>query len=649
LVSLAEVGGALVQHWSRQDRQVQIWLQQPRKQVRLEIRGCIDHAKPGAAGHFQLEPVRLLHARSVATTISVAPEPGVMLAADRLTKLQPAATGGPFRYETTERDYGAVFGVRRAAQKVGHTRAYSLMKRRGDRLAMATALHVQSAPGELQVSASDSFGAELVLDAPAPVILKSHRRQGTSHLWTLELPPGLPQTVTLMLRGRYAPRPAGQDWALPRLKVEPATLEDHWIGLDGVEPAGKDALTLRLAAADAPGPPDNRPAPPPEMGAAARVGKLRDPQGGLAVRLPASSAGAAPVLFAEQEVFWGGNGWVHHLRVLTFTHSQSDLRVRLPEPARCRAVVTDGRVTVPVGSDLAIPLAGTAGPRLVQVFWTFPDREGPGAPHMDRAVIGGLPPERLMACLWLPPAYHVPADAGGAIGGAADVLLREAEARMRLCALSAEFGAPPASVARAQQEFRGLLFEASARLASLRRTDQTQVAAPLDRQAEGLRRENLELARQVGYLDAARQARVAFPAPPSLAPGENGLPVRWAGDASTPVLPLVSVLDEGESLPRSATELVLLAAVALWLLTYLRHGLALLAALWPETLLGLTLVAISLGGPSPIGIGLAGVAIALRALWLVQLLRRALPARLARDDSDAGSSGRPVTSPPVPG
>ena len=88
LVKLAEVGGTRIHHWSRHDGNGrQVWLQQPRKHVLLELAGWVDHVKSGAAARFDLTPVRVLHVRSSASTIAVEPQPGLarwlMLAAPR--------------------------------------------------------------------------------------------------------------------------------------------------------------------------------------------------------------------------------------------------------------------------------------------------------------------------------------------------------------------------------------------------------------------------------------------------------------------------------------------------------------------------------------------------------------------------------------
>jgi hypothetical protein len=195
---------------------------------------------------------------------------------------------------------------------------------------------------------------------------------------------------------------------------------------------------------------------------------------------------------------------------------------------------------------------------------------------------------------------------------------------------------------RSQQALHGYLAHARVVAAQLERDAERTNAVELTAHAERLAKENAQLAKQGGYAKALRPERSAFPVRPPLSFGNNGLPLRWHGDS--PLRRLVSVLDGEEALARSGTELLLLAGLALLVLSYLRRGLALLRALWPETLIAVVGFGIWLDGVSLVAIAILGGAVMLRALWLGLLLQRLLTA----PHTAAAANGANGPSTPAP-
>jgi hypothetical protein len=631
LVRLTEVGGTHVHHWSRQDRVVQVWLQQPRKQISLSLRGWVEHAKLGATSRFELAPLRVPNARSLGDVIDIEPSPGVALTTDRLLNLTRTRKANPTQFTADDGRYEASFTLK-PVQMRGVARAFTVVERRGESVELTTALHLPPHAGEVHVAVTGwNGGDDLQLDVPAPVLRKAYQRQGARHSWTLVLPPGLPETVTLRLQGRLSADRLRERWSMPRIELDPPILQDQAVALSGVEPVGKHVPELQVV------PPTRTgfPSPPRELRSGSRVGWLKDASGGLALHIPPTSTSNSPqVLRAEQDAFWGGAGWVHQLRVLAFCPGQGELRVRLSETARCRALAVDQRVTVPDDRVLRIGLDGAPGPRLIQVCWTY-DGESPGSPRLERAVLEAQEGVAVPMRLWLPLAFNLAAMPSDLAERSAESALTEAEAQMRLCALWAAARPSTEVLAQAQQVFRGFIEHAGVQIAQLNRDEELGSAANLAQRRLQLVDENSRLAKAGGYASATRQTRIA-PRTPALLPcSGNGMPL-WLSPRNAQSA-LVSMQELEEASARAGVQLLLLTAIALLLLSYLRRGLVLLGALWPEMLLALALFGIYLGGASLVGIGLVVFAVALRALWLGLYLRRVFSAWFAGPAQSASS------------
>jgi hypothetical protein len=633
---LVEVGGLDVHHWNRQDRLVQVWLRQPRKQVQLQVRGWVEH-RPGSA-RFELAPLGIRHARAATTTV-IEPETGIALMVDRPQKLIGTGTKNSLRFSGNDFIYEGTL-TKKATPIATVSRAFTLVERRGAAMEMTAALHVQPRPGEVQISVTAWSGTDLRLNVPAPVLRKTHRQNATGHVWTLQFPPGLPQTITLTLHGRFAEDPPAGPWHLPAIAIDKIPLKDHWVGLVGVEAVGKDASTLRPFAAMPKGPIDF-PAPPTALGAGAKIGRLPDQGGDLGLRLPPVAA-PVQILLARQDAFWSGSGWAHQLRLLTFAIGDRDLRVQLPNKAVCRAVVIGDRVTVPAEENQVIPLPGT-GPATVQIFWTYPaGLEGARSPRLNTASVAGLDAGVFEGSFWLPAAYQqplLPADIGAR---AAEAMLNQAGARMRLCSLWVGAGATRGDLQREQQAFHDDLKQAGATLALLDGT------GDLKQRLKLLAEENSQRAKRGGYEADARQPAWTAAADAFFSPSENGLPILWGMNGSPPPgpLPLVSMLDLEEVFMRSALELLVLTTIALLLFSCLRHGLAVFRTLWPEMLVSAAVVGFLLDGLSPVGAALLGIGVGLRIVWFVAAMRPRLSGWFARAGASPNFDGAAPSPPP---
>jgi hypothetical protein len=649
-LKLTQIGGKQVHHWNGQDRLVQVWLQQARKQVSLDVRGWIENKVTPAPGRFELAPMRVANVRAASASIALEPETGLSLTPGKLRNLNaPAKEGGTLRFTSSDSNYNGVFTLQ--PNPVPATgRAFTLVERRRDVVEMTTALHLQPRPGEVQVRVSGWTGTDLRLDIPSPIVRKAYRQEGTQHVWTLQLPPGLPQIVTLSLHGRLAV--TNEPWKLPIIETAPIRLQDHWVGLEGVEPAGKDGTAFRAVGASAKAAAD-WPVPPHTLVEKARVGKLTDPGTSLALRVPPSATAAfGPIVLAEQELVWGGDvGWIHQLKLFVFSNGDAEVRAQPPVGADFCAVAVGAELMVPGKGELVIPLPGAPGPRLVQLCWTY--RQGletASAPRLASPTIAGLDTAALQRRLWLPAAYELPGDPVRLAERAMEGLLQRAEAHMRLCALSASAGTAADALVEVQRALYADLDRAKFALAFLDGASETASATELSRRVVQLDEKNGQLAREHGYESARQAARKpwAAPGPAAVLPlTTESLPLFTNARGALPdTFPLISFTQRQDQFAQTATELVLLAGVTLLLLSYMRRVFSVFRALWPELLLALTLLGMWLGGVSPVGAILLAVTAGLSMVWLVLIVRGALQRWFAPGlEQTDGEIAQPDTSP----
>ena len=632
---LATVAGKQLHHWSRQDRLVQVWLQQPRKEIELQVNGWLD--KPAGSPRFELAALRVLNVRAMTSKLAIEPVRGLKLRAGPLSQLTRVGKGNSHFLTSSAANYAASFALE-TVPMVPVARAFTILERRDAGVRMTTALHVQPIPGDSQVVVDGWTGDDLQLEAPPSVVVKGHQRDKNRNIWTLQFPPGLPQVLTLTVHGRVtADRTTGL-CEFPVVQVASKNIQDHWIALIGVEPIDKEAVTLQIMADGKL--PAGCPIPPTAIPADARAGALKDPGHGLALRLsPDRTTSPIRILSACHETAWAGIGWLHELRLLTFSGTPGEVRVRLPAGSQCRGVVVGDRALMPAKEELVIPVRGTPGPRFVQVFWSYPQRaESPMAPRLDRPTLVGHAIE-VDSRLWLPAAYRVRQMPPDIAERAIDGLLRQADARIQLCALLAETAAP-ADAKREQPTVQGYLEEARMAIAMLERNG-NPAAAQLKARVNQLDQQNAESAKKLGYQVAAGKGGQPSALRAAVPLWETGVPLPWPqGHAVT----LAHAQDSEDSAARAGMEFTVLAGIALLVLSYLRRGVATFRFLWPEILIGVAMVGFAVGGFSLVGAGLLTVGLALRGAWVLMALQRTLAARRSRGIEQPGH-GTPPGSP----
>ncbi len=204
-VTLADVRGPAVHHWSRHNTRVQIWLQQPRKLVNLELHGWMPLTSKGtpiAAGRFNLPALQVQNCHLENLQIKVQPGQGTGVEAVRVRFL----TKGPEvnTYLAENSFYEGTFLVRLLPVRA-EVRMLTTVEMREKSCLLVSHFHCQSPrgdPGPLQIVLRNCPDAEVSLDADLPLVRSAHRRQGDDYLWALTFPPGSPQPYSFRLLAR---------------------------------------------------------------------------------------------------------------------------------------------------------------------------------------------------------------------------------------------------------------------------------------------------------------------------------------------------------------------------------------------------------------------------------------------------------------
>jgi hypothetical protein len=388
-------------------------------------------------------------------------------------------------------------------------------------------------------------------------------------------------------------------------------------------------------------------------GTAWRVGKE-----GHSLRLLARPSGAAAVrvLYAEQEAALTDlRRWVHQATYWLYAGGAAEPRLTLPRGARLLGVAVDG---VPVAArpqedgQLAVPLPGGEGPRVLRLRWAFEAGTEPlGAPRLDAPRFTDLSEPPSVWRVDVPAGYRLgrprrTADRAHPVGPAAAELAR-AEGQLRLAALLAErLHATPSEAVAAQLATAHRLCAAHCRQAAiLLASGAGQGTGPggkgLGEWLQDLRRRLPGAEKPDGETKAPAVDLATTPAFFDLP--VRGLPSYWygSGPGQAPPVALVGVAEDRWRESASATELLLIVLAAVWVLAYLPRVQRWLWWLLPEQVVLLGWLGTQAFGLSPLGVVLilGGVCARLGfvCVWIQNRLRRARP-----DEPPTASSIHPA-------
>ncbi len=676
-VTVAEVTGPRVHHWTPGDGHVQVWLKpagMARGPVKVQLRGWVQYPQPGPGrdGRFHLPCVRLVSAQPSVNLVRVSAAPELTLVPDRepsfqqLQRLPEQGTAGALVYRALQPWYRGEF-LFRPSPVVPHVRALTVAEVRDGALAFTARLDYQVRHGELRTAAVRlrHWEGEARVEAPRGVQVREQRGPGGERLWHLTLPPGGTRQFSIKVTGAL-PLKAGASVPMPDVSAPDAASMERWLavlrrGLRAEAPAGLVPVPARTVTA--------------ELGAwpaeAERVGRegtaWRAEADGWSLRLagrPAEAAPAVQVLYAEQEAAVADlRRWVHQATYWLHAGSGTDLPFKLPQGARLLAANLDGAAIDPRQPEadwLELFLPGGEGLRVLRLRWVFEAAEPLGRPKLEEPTFVGVDGGPVLWRIDVPGGYglhrlRVPAEAARPANVAVAELARAA-AQVRLSTLLAErFRAAPADDTWGQFLVAQKLFFRHAHRAADLLAAPTGPGGVTGPQGQGLtdwlaelRRQNARLAPAPEFSKvraaAEKQGAAAEPdaVPPFFALPERGVPVYWyaSGPEQPPPVALTAHADERWREAWSATELLVIALLVVCVLSYLPRVQVWLWRLLPEELVLLTWLGWQAFGLSPLGVLLFATGVSARVVLLLAWLSRVF--RPAPRPEATGSSFPPA-------
>jgi hypothetical protein len=634
-VLLTEVRGATLHHWARQPASAEIWLAQPQKQVALELAGWAPLARPATAsvaGRFALPAINFPGANLDGLPIKVVPSGRVALHTERLHNLSRASE--PDGFVSTAPVYEGAFEVR-VKPAPCEVQIMTVASFQDNLCTLVSHFHcraplVNSAP--LQVILRNCPNADARLETTAPLAAR-YRRLGADHLWEISPAPTTPQPFTFRVRARI-PLQGGVGLPLPEVTVLEAPVAGRWVAVTGPNLLPEKIKGLAKVADAArellywPGEIDR-------ITAANNVWRIADADWGLYLKaVPSADAAPAKVLFAEEQAFLTeSRHWAHQSEFLLASRGAVRLQLRLPRGARLLALTLDHQSVTPrpAGPDSYwVFLSELAAAHTARVYWQLP----PDAEQLERPRLGGvswddLAAPTVLARLHVPPGRQVSSRPQGSLSTLMQQLWARAQAQLDLSRfLAGSQGSEVVSaLAAAQKAFWSCLRRAELQVSCLSSAEEkAKYTAALGE----LRKSYEQLALQKSFQtprDADKHVdRAAVPF--SALPEQGSLTFWQLPNAGSSLEVLLAPAAETAGGTRWL-EVMVAAAVLLFVLSFVPPARELLASLWPELCMLLAALGMFAWGVSVIGILLAGIGVLGRLVWGLGLARRLVVAWFA--------------------
>ncbi|HZZ81799.1 MAG TPA: hypothetical protein VFE62_25085, partial [Gemmataceae bacterium] len=625
-LTLSNVVGAEVKRWHQLDSLLQVWLKQPRKQATLDVLGWHafnpkDIAVPKRP--LALPRVLLRGGQVVKADLEVQPGAGIRIAEPRLRALKApyqasvtmsVASQAP-EVETLTRIHGSQQGV--------DLRHAVLVPTDRGRLPI------------LKLNVKDWHGDAAVIDAPGAIVRSLKTKGAGDAAWSIQYPPGLPQVVVIYVRGRLDPDKQGTV-VVPTFALEGGKLGNNWIAWKDLELTGAGKKL-----ADKAGVRGTMPAAwqRETTGFNANVSAKS-----IRATLPKTTVPtSARILASTESIRRAEAHWLHEESLWVYTPEAGELRIRFPAPLVSFSALADQRQTMATKSQerdvVVLPLPASPRPRVIELHWKYEA----GAESLRSPILAALKIDQdllssPLRMLWIP--RDMIGEEARPTPSLFEQLMQQADTHLQVSAVLAEEPQRSADIAKKiavqQQQFVACTAQAeyAARLIKHALPDY-DTSALLDRLSD-LRRENEKLAKKRGY-DTRGNPKSTVPAEPAATTDivSMGTPILLPPAASS--LTLQSLEERRSSERHTRSELVLLSAVALLLFSLFRRSFALATRFAPELAIAMCVAAMLLFGVSLIAFVAIGLALLVRAGWLIDGLRR----RKAAADADATVAAMP--------
>jgi hypothetical protein len=656
-VTVAEVSGPEVDSWSAAAG-LQVWLRQQatgkEAPVRVEVHGWVSYPRPqpGRDGTFPLPCLRL---RTVPPSlnrvrVSASPElellPGPDHSFQGLERLPEGEPQGGLSYRAVQPQYRGEF-LFRPSPVTANVRSLGLVEVRDGALAYTGLLDFQIPHGELRfvtVRLRHWEGDAVRVEAPRALQVRQPRGPGGERTWVLKLPPGVTRGYAVRVTGTL-PLKAGGKLPMPAVSAPGATAGPRWVAVLG-QGVGAEAPPGLKPVKDVAAELQPWPAEAERVRKEGAAWRLVQDDAVLWLVGRLSGAATVQVLFAEQEAAVTDlRRWVHQATYWLHAGGAADLSVTLPAGARVLVAAVDDTPVAPrlqEGGRLDLSLPGGEGPRVLRLRWVFEaGSEMLASPRLEAPRFKGLAEPAVVWRVDVPAGYRLnpPRRAGdGALPvGPAAAELARAEGQLRLLALLAErlradpSGAAAAQFAAAQKQFAAHSRHAANLLAAPGGPGAGPGGKSPSDWLQDLRRRHGRLPRGQGAEGGggagAKPAAEAEAARSFFALPERGLPSFWygSGPGQAPEVALTALAQDRWRASASATELLLIGLVGVWVLSYLPRALRWVWRLLPEQVVLLGWLGTQAFGLSPLGalLILGGVCarVGLLCVWVQDRLR----------------------------
>jgi hypothetical protein len=684
-VTVAEVSGPQVRHWTRTGSRVQVWLKKPCSAAALELRGWLPlpplvFRSPRGQKRVGFPCLRLLHVTAPETELGFVAEDGLALELALLRNLtpQPARAragrlaGATLTYSTVLPAYEIALRVRPSRVEV---RVQTRAEVRSGEVVFTTRLDYQVTRGDfrhLRLRLRNWPGEKVHVRGQGGLKvedrgLRTENRavlDPRSSILDIKVPPRADGRYSLILTARVPvetmttiPMPDVRDES-PGRAWGGIVSQGRWLVVAGNDLAAEESRGLL-----------------PVAGSPVRRWKVQRDPWRLRLR-PRPRAGPSRVhlLLAEQRAaVVDGRRWLHEGVFWVFVEKGSELRLDLPAGATALATTVNGVGTVgrqPRPDQLWLALPRGKGTQVVRVCWSYPPgletltRPNLARPQLPGEVFGGDRVPTLCTIL-VPDGYRANVRSGRdfparwASAAGQDLRRAQAQARMsRLLVPQLRGGGKllAAQLLTAQERFYWYCRQARYGLGLPEREvgDTGPGNQPLEDWRKGLLADNRKFMRESG-LDlvrarARKRARGSYHLPSSGPAGEEiraatmpalqlpsaGTLTAWVVDDPRKPLRLHLSSERAWQDRRllAASGLLLAGLLLAWLLSSLPRLVAALQTTWPEQLVLLgwlvwrtpNLRDFPLAALVLMGLG-GGARLFLVGRWLVGLFLRTKPAQ----------------------
>jgi hypothetical protein len=646
-VTLAEVKGPDVRHWTRTSSVVQVWLSQPRNKAKLTLSGWAKNSQPLTAGkgRFDLPPLILLNQSPLAATrLHVAPVPGLTM---QLANVQNLTIAGDkersgFSFLTPKQppaNYGASF-LLAGAPVEPQVSMLTVSRVHNRALEFNTHLACRAIHGELRqftIRLDRWPGDDVHLEVLELSARVEHKKSKEGHSWTVFLPRGISQRFSCRLSGKRDLAGVANP-LLPDARVLEAKDSERFLALVGPDFLGEPLRGL-VPVKDIPNQLAKWPMEAKRIIQEGTVWLITDKDWNLAIEPQVERIAAAlQVLLSEEETMLGEDGrWIHQATFLIFAKSGTNVHLALPRDSRVLALALNDQTLSArqtTAEKLRVPLSGSPGPYWLRLRWQF-QNEPLTHPNLARPILDGMPlPGVHLGTLFVPLGY----DVHGAQQGR-DLAFFRARAELELSRLlgDVEIGKPKLTYGADQKLFEAQeRFSWYCRLAELRAT-----RSGLPHQAiQDLRRQNillmtklekekirLQAEKDVLSLVQGKMKSDAIGSNSLFSLSQEGGSISWSSEnGELPALTLIPRSEEETQSALIASEVLLLILVGLGILSCLPRTIASLQKLWPEQLLLLAWIGWYFLAISAICLALVVIGVSARiilaATWLQKLIHR---------------------------